>query len=106
MSTPIVCRESKRTPLLQCLRSAGKRFLAPVLGMLFATMACAQTIATFTLQDKTNLPAGTYQIYVTGFSTAGPTVPSSCSRTDRGGADPARIAGHDRDRHTRPAIAM
>ncbi|MCC7326918.1 MAG: hypothetical protein IT521_08960 [Burkholderiales bacterium] len=48
-----------------------------VLGMLAATVACAQTptTATFTLQDKTNLPAGTYQIYVTGFSTSGPNGP-------------------------------
>ncbi len=36
--------------------------------------AVFQGIATFTLKDKTNLTPGTYQIYVAGYSTAGPYV--------------------------------
>ncbi|MGB5734417.1 MAG: hypothetical protein WBM40_08240, partial [Thiohalocapsa sp.] len=40
---------------------------------LASTVVHAQT-ATFTLQDSTNLTPGTYQIYVTGYSTAGPYV--------------------------------
>jgi uncharacterized repeat protein (TIGR02543 family) len=36
--------------------------------------ALAQAQAVFTLQDQTNLPQGTYQIYVTGFSTGAATV--------------------------------
>jgi uncharacterized repeat protein (TIGR02543 family) len=45
--------------------------LATLVAVFAASAAYAQT-AVFTLQDKTNLPAGTYQIYVTGFSTPGP----------------------------------
>lgn len=40
---------------------------------LFAASTAAQT-AVFTMQDRTNLAPGSYQIYVTGFSTAGPYV--------------------------------
>jgi hypothetical protein len=43
------------------------------LGAFLSITAYAQT-AVFNLQDNTNLQAGTYQIYVTGFSTAGPFV--------------------------------
>lgn len=46
--------------------------------VLAAALACAalavhaQSTAVFTLKDRTNLEKGTYKIYVTGFSTAGP----------------------------------
>jgi hypothetical protein len=39
-----------------------------------AAAAHAQGTAVFTLSDQTNLTPGTYQIYVTGFSTGGPYV--------------------------------
>jgi len=75
MTVPIVRRGSNPPSLIQSLRRAAGRLIVPALGMLAATAAGAQTTATFSLQDKTNLPAGTYQIYVTGFSTAGPNGP-------------------------------
>ena len=52
------------------------RFAAFVTGALAACLAIAASaqVATFTLSDDTHLPTGTYQIYVTGFSTAGPYV--------------------------------
>src|SRR4029453_19004552 len=46
-------------------------FLAGACMGLFAATAAAQT-AVFALQDATNLAPVPYQIYVTGFSTAGP----------------------------------
>ena len=75
-TTSIVRRESNPPSLLRSLHSAA-RLLLTVLGLLVATAASAQTAttATFTLQDKTNLTSGTYRIYVTGFSTAGPNGP-------------------------------
>ena len=74
MSTMIVRRQSSPPPMLPSLRGKARQLLAAAFAMIAATVACAQSTATFTLQDKTNLPAGTYQIYVTGFSTAGPYV--------------------------------
>ena len=66
----------------ECLRrtpqtTLARRFLAWLAGMcigLAGTAASAQTAAVFTLQDATNLAPVPYQIYVTGFSTAGPYV--------------------------------
>lgn len=72
MTTSIGRRESNSSALLQSLPSAALRLFVTLLGTLAATVASAQAV--FTLQDKTNLPTGTYQIYVTGFSTAGPYV--------------------------------
>ena len=74
MTTPIVRRESHPTSPIQWLRDAARWLVAPVLAMLLASAVGAQTTATFTLQDQTNLTGGTYQIYVTGFSTPGPYV--------------------------------
>ncbi len=55
------------------LRTTARLALATMVGAFVATAAFAQSTATFTLVDKTNLAsAGPYQIYVTGFSTAGP----------------------------------
>ncbi len=73
MTTQFVHREFNPVPMTYSLRGAASRLLVTILGMFAANAVFAQaaTTATFTLQDKTNLPAGTYQIYVTGFSTAG-----------------------------------
>ncbi|MCC6196638.1 MAG: IPTL-CTERM sorting domain-containing protein [Burkholderiales bacterium] len=49
------------------------RLVLAVLLTVVAAAAHAQS-AVFTLKDKTNLASGTYKIYVTGFSTAGPYV--------------------------------
>jgi Divergent InlB B-repeat domain/IPTL-CTERM motif len=56
---------------LRALLHALLLLVATSLGIVAATPARSQT-AIFTLQDRTNLVPGTYQIYVTGFSTAGP----------------------------------
>ena len=73
MTTPNDRRVSSLPSRMQLHRSAVWPVLATMLGALVATAAMAQSTATFTLVDKTNLAsAGPYQIYVTGFSTAGP----------------------------------
>lgn len=60
---------SRRLPHT-CFKRA-TTFLAGVLAGCMALSAAAQ-VATFTLVDNTNLAPKPYQIYVTGFSTAGP----------------------------------
>ncbi len=76
MPTSNVRLESNPALLLRPLRTLARRLVASMLALLAVTAAGvqAQSSATFTLQDKTNLTPGTYQIYVTGFSTAGPFV--------------------------------
>lgn len=65
-------RSSRNTaPVLPAPRRAIIFLLVILVGALASAGAFAST-AVFQLQDKTNLKAGTYQIYVTGFSTGGP----------------------------------
>lgn len=59
--------------IVRQLWQAMKLLPALLVAALASTAVHAQT-ATFTLQDSTNLTPGTYQIYVTGYSTAGPYV--------------------------------
>jgi uncharacterized repeat protein (TIGR02543 family) len=59
------------TSCRQTLRHLLALVLATIFGIVAAAPALSQT-AIFSLQDRTNLTPGTYQIYVTGFSTAGP----------------------------------
>ncbi len=76
MSTPTVRRAFAPSSTTLPPRRAAGRFVAAMFGLVVAAAASAQTSATFTLVDKTNLAsAGAYQIYVTGFSTAGPNGP-------------------------------
>jgi Divergent InlB B-repeat domain/IPTL-CTERM motif len=69
---PDFCRPSSQELSLRRLWRAANLLFVTVFGALAATSANAAT-AVFQLQDQTNL-TGSYQIYVTGFSTAGPYV--------------------------------
>lgn len=68
---PILCRQPGHARAMRPLGRVANLLLTTLIVALVATTAHAAT-AVFALQDRTNLPPGTYQIYVTGFSTAGP----------------------------------
>ena len=70
---PCLRRPPNKAPVVPAPCRAVNFLLVTLVGALASATAFAST-AVFQLQDKTNLKAGTYQIYVTGFSTGGPYV--------------------------------
>jgi len=92
MTLPIVRRASTSQVSPRPLRRGAMRLLVPALALLAATAAGAQTTATFTLVDKTHLTPGSYQIYVTGFSTAGPQGPLILQQDGSWANPPAPVA--------------
>jgi hypothetical protein len=70
---PCLRRPPNKAPVVLAPCRAVNFLLVTLVGVLASATAFAST-AIFQLQDKTNLTAGTYQIYVTGFSTGGPYV--------------------------------
>lgn len=70
---PSICQRFDQALAKGFFRRAVNLLTIVLAGVLASTTVHA-AIATFTLVDKTNLTPGTYKIYVTGFSTAGPYV--------------------------------